>query len=79
MGRVARGQSPARGVGWRVAKAAVTGVCDAGIGNKKRLQTDLVRGACRVRAFVLGCNTVGFRPGLSLFRVGPPTSFQVCE
>lgn len=61
-GQVARGQSLTRRAGQRVAKVAVTGVCNTRTGNEKRLQADLVNEAYRVRAFVPGCNTIGVRP-----------------
>lgn len=38
---------------------------DTGIGNKKILRIDLIRGVCKVRAFVPGCNTVTAQPGWS--------------
>lgn len=52
-GWAVRGQSFVR----RVAMVAMTGALNAGINNKKRLWLDLVRGVCRVRASVPGCNT----------------------
>lgn len=79
MGRVVRGQSLVLRVDRRVAKAAVTEVCDAGTGNKKKLQTDPVKGSYRVRAFVPGCNIVGVRPGQSLFRARLLAFLQVRE
>lgn len=48
---------------WRAAKAAMRRVLDTEIDNEKKPQTDLARGACRVRAFVQACNTVVGRPG----------------
>lgn len=53
------GQSLAR----RAAKATVRRVLNTGIDNKRKPQTDSVRGAYRVRAFLLGCNTDVSRPG----------------
>lgn len=52
-GWVVQSQSFAR----RVAMVAVTGALDTGIGNEKRHRLDSVRGVCRVRASVPGCNT----------------------
>ena len=56
--RGARSQSLTR----RAAKAAMRRVLDTEIGNKKKPWIDLVKRACRVRAFVPGCNTVVGRP-----------------
>lgn len=50
-------------VGRRVAKAAMTEVYNTEIGNKKKLWTNLIKGACMVRVFVLGYNTIGAWPG----------------
>lgn len=55
----------------------MTEVCNARIGNKKRLQTDLIKGVCRVRAFIPGCNIVRIRPGRSSFFAKPLISLQV--
>lgn len=67
VGRVARGQNLAQRVGQRVAKAVVTRVCNTKIGNKKKLQIDLVKGACKMRVFMPVCNTIGVRPKWSSF------------
>lgn len=55
--RVIQGQSHTSRSTWRIAKADVTGVYNTGTRNKKKLQTDLVRGAYRLTVFVLSCNT----------------------
>ena len=50
----ARDQSFARSV----ARAAVIWALDTGIGNERKPRLDLVGGAYRATAFVLGCNIV---------------------
>lgn len=45
----------------RVAKAAVTGIYNAGIGNEKKLWIDLVRRVYRVRFSMPSCNIMGVR------------------
>ena len=41
-------------------------VLDTRIGNRRKPWTDLIREACRVRAFEPGCDTVMGHPGWSL-------------
>lgn len=61
IGWVVQGQSLPQ----RVAKAATTRVYNAEIGNKKRLQIDLTRKACKMKTFVPGYNTARIWPGWS--------------
>ena len=49
---VSQDQSFAWTTNQRVANVAVTGVCCAGISNKKRIQIDLAKKICRMRAFM---------------------------
>lgn len=57
----------------------MTGVCDVGIGNEKKLWIDSVRGAYRVKFFVPGCNTMGVQLGWSSSHAKPSTSPQLRE
>lgn len=62
-----------QGLAQRITKAAVTRVYNTEISNKKRLRTDSLRGVCKGKAFVLGCNIIGAQPEQSLFHARSPT------
>lgn len=47
-----------RSLAWRAAKLAARRVLNTGLNNKKKPQIDLVKGVCRVRTFIPGCNIV---------------------
>ena len=60
---VDRDKSFAQMVGQRVARVTMRRTLNTETGSKKKPWPNLIRGACRARAFVLGCNTVAGRPG----------------
>lgn len=56
------GRARSQSLTLRVAKVAVTWALNTQIDNERKLQPDLVKGACRVKAFASGCNTIVARP-----------------
>lgn len=58
MKRVTQGQNLAEKVGQKVAKVAITRVYNTKIDNKKRLQINLVKRTCKMRAFMSVCNII---------------------